>query len=153
MDTTVYKKLVESCKDAPEMLDFISDQMRIYLEYVNSVVIESIQMPILRQKYMGEPQILQYEIMDLDKIRRSCHEMAIDACNKLNRISEVQGLPPFYPGDPNDRYAVADFAIDIVRTFYDENRSKNKDLSNDEYITAQVSRIPYQEPKIDEETR
>ena len=145
MDTTIYNNLIESCKGDPELLEFISDQMTSYLDYVNSVVNESIQIPILRQKYMGEPQILQYEIMDLDKTRRTCHEAAIASCVKLNRISESQGLPPFYDGDINDRYQVADFAIDVVRSFYDKNSSRTRELNNDEYMMTQEQRIPYRQ--------
>lgn len=148
-----YNNLIKACGEDTEMVEFIAGRVKKCLDYVNSVIIEAIDVPRFRLQYSDEPKLLQYEIMELDKMRRECHESAILACKRLNIISEQFGLPPFYPGDINDRYQVADFCIEVVRTFYDSNKSQNKDLSNDEFVLNQHSKIPNRRLEWNEEER
>ena len=148
-----YKNLIKACGDDIDLVKFVGGCMSKYLDYVNSVVLEAIKVPIIREEFKWDSSRLQYEITRLDKARRLSHEAAIDSCNKLNRISVNFGLPPFYEGDAKDRYQVADFAIDVVRAFYAENHSRNKTLSNQEFIDAQKSEIPAKSINLDEEVR
>lgn len=125
----------------------------MFLNYTNSVITEAIDIPHFRIKYADEPQLLQYEIMELDRIRREYHESAILACKRLNSISEQLGLPPFYEGDINDRYQIADFAIDVVRALYEDNKSVDKTLTNDEYIMNKKATVPTKKLVFAEEER
>ena len=118
-------------------------RLRLIVEYVNIVVIEGINLPKLKEQLkMGlSVEDYQFEVKSMDTKRRICHEAAIDACSKLNRACQRFGLEPFYKGDTSDRYYVADFAIEFVRAVYDENRSFNRNLSNDEFIMQQTNEI------------
>jgi len=53
-------------------------------------------------------------IAELDKNRSSAHENAIRAVAKLNRLCDASDLPLFYPGDVDNRYQIADFAMNFV---------------------------------------
>ena len=146
----ILKELYKNSEDFDEM-KFYSDTAEAYVEYVNIVVIEGINLPKLKEQLkMGlSVEDYQFEVKSMDTKRRICHEAAIDACSKLNRACQRFGLEPFYKGDTSDRYAVADFAIEFVRAVYDENRSFNRNLSNDEFIMQQTNEFKKPINKID----
>jgi len=94
--------------DKEEVIKTIGSQMNYFPKYVNAVIDQQIQTPIIYATKEG--QDLRDAIQDLDSYRRSVHEAAIGACNILNRICDRLGLEPFTTIDTTDRYAVADFA-------------------------------------------
>ena len=128
MNIENYVNLLKAYKDDPEDLKFIQERMIKPLNYVNSVVKEAIDTPALKERYWDDTSLFQYNVMRLDKARRLAHEDCISAVSQLNRLCETQNLSLIFQGDINDRYAVADFAIDAVRTFYESNQSKTRNL-------------------------
>lgn len=96
--------------------EFIYDYMNAFRKYVNAVIRMEIRIPLIRMRM--EPEDFQYEVMQMDNDRRRCHEAAIDACNILNRFSEKLGLPAFFEGDTTDRYAVADFCMEVCQELF-----------------------------------
>ena len=154
VDVNIYKRLLKAQNGDKDDLDFIQERMLKPLKYVNSVVEEAIILPAIKEKYWDDPSILQYNVMKLDAARRNAHENCISAMDQLNRLCKINDLPPIYPGDINDRYAVADFAIEVVRTFYAENQSRTKNLSNEEFVMNQKEKIKEKDvvtPYLEEE--
>lgn len=141
MNLENYVNLLKAYKDGPDDLEFIQERMIKPLNYVNSVVKEAIDTPALKERYWDDTSLFQYKVMQLDKARRIAHEDCISAVSQLNRLCENHNLPPIFQGDINDRYAVADFAIDVVRTFYESNQSKDKNLTNSEFVLNQKDLI------------
>lgn len=115
-----YEKLLKAV-DAEDQ-EFIYDYMNAFRKYVNAVVKMEIRIPLIR--FRLEAEELQYEIMQMDADRRRCHEAAIDACNILNRFSERLGLEPFFEGDTKDRYAVADFCLEVCQELFMAGQKK-----------------------------
>lgn len=103
--------------------EFIYDYMNAFRKYVNAVIRMGIRLPLIRMRKM--PEDFQYESMQMDFERKLFHEAAIDACNILNRFSEQLGLPVFFEGDTTDRYAVADFCMEVCQELFMEGQRKS----------------------------
>ena len=106
-----YEALLQANAKDPEMLETICDYVDTFRKYVNSVIAMETGVSMARYRYEGEPEKYQEVVQNYDKSRRICHESAIAACRVLNRISERSGLEPFYEGDTEGRYQVADFCM------------------------------------------
>ena len=120
--------LLNAVKDDLDAAEFIDSSLNRFRDYVNSVVTMEYRMGIATAVKEGEE--LREIIQTLDRSRHIAHESAISACSQLNRLSERVGLPPFFDGDINDRYQVADFCKDFVDEmwFNGRYREKGKDL-------------------------
>lgn len=110
-----YFDLVEAVKDDNFFLNYIKERVEKLVEYVNSIELMEMQLPILRFKYEAEKY--QEEVMRLDFNRRSKHNVAIDACNQLNRLCEKNGLELLFTCDMDDRNEVAEAIADMVTEF------------------------------------
>lgn len=119
-----YQNLISACREDIDLVEFIKEDMNCYRDYVNQVVETEIIIPVLRFK-VDDVKDYQERVMRLDQIRRIKHERAIDACNQLNRISEKLGLPLFYEGDIQNRYAIADFCLEVVNELFLNGQQKS----------------------------
>ena len=107
-------------------LDFVIDEMKNIIKYVSVVENMESQLPILRFRFEGEAYISRVE--NLDKTRRAAHETAIGAVSALNRLCKSYGLEPFYIGDEQNRYQVADFCGNVVNELFVERDRNPKRL-------------------------
>lgn len=81
--------------------------------------------PIVRARYEGQNLIDRIEA--LDRNRRIAHERAIMGVQRLNRYSRMFGLPTFFDGDENDRYAMADFYGIVAKTMFEGRMGAGED--------------------------
>lgn len=143
--------LMRAAKNEKEDLDFIESRMEAFTEYQRHVVwmetrIQRIEMEGLR----GEDY--RNAVEPLDHARRSKHNVAMDAINQLNRMSQMYGLEPFYDGpvDHEHRNQVGDVIGDIVNEYFQGRNIdtlKAKDLTEGEKdFTDAVASIPGDTP-------
>lgn len=108
-------------EDTDDMLDIISSDLRSACNYVESVYNMEYSIPIVRMRYEGQDMIDHIEA--LDSGRRHAHERAMMGVKRLNRFSRMFNLPDFYVGDENDRNAVGDFCMVLVKELFDGRMS------------------------------
>lgn len=104
-------------EDADDMLDIISSDLRSACNYVEAVCNMEYSIPIVRMRYEGQDMIDHIEA--LDSGRRHAHERAIMGVKRLNRFSRMFNLQDFYVGDEDDRNAVGDFCMVLVKELFD----------------------------------
>lgn len=112
-----YKRMVNTFAAEEDMLDFIKERMRFICNYVERVTAMEYSLPLLRARFEGEDLI--YRIENLDRQRRTAHEMAISAVKQLNRLCVSEGLEKFFSGNENDRYEIADFCGVVVNELFE----------------------------------
>lgn len=146
--TEKQQKLIETLKvnnypgfrDKDDAFDFIGAQFDSFTNYANSVIHETIMMPIWRNRYEG--QDLRDKIQDCDRSRRIAHDSAISGINILNRVSDKLGLPPFADIDTTDRFQVADFVGAYMNEVYNNGIGKTFDDAvnkSSEYDTTKTA--------------
>lgn len=129
--------------DRDDALNFVTDRLQTFPNYVNSVITEQMTIPMIRFR-VDDPEQQGQMRMQIDRNRRICHDAAIDSVNQLNRISVLHGLPVFADIDTKDRTAVQDFCGEYVNQVYNNGihggmyeSVKNRDR---EYDRSQISK-------------
>lgn len=102
-----------SPQDKEEIHQFILGCIRKFSDYVSETnnyvfVIHSISE--LRGDYVIGQDEFERRLKNADSGRRGKHNLAIDACNQLNRQCDVYSIPRICDIDTNNRAEVADFA-------------------------------------------
>lgn len=128
-----FENLVNAIKagageDANDYLDILEKDMYSLGEYVDSVTKMETSIVIARARLEGEA--LRDRVMQLDKNRRDCHELAIMGIKRMNRFAKNFEVEPIYAGDVDDRYAIADFCMKTVEELF-SNR-------NGQYVRERV---------------
>ena len=75
----------------------------------------------------------EFRITQSDSLRRSIHDVAIDACKQLNRLCDAYSVERFCPEESADRHQVADFIGTFVYNIYEDgqgNRSMDKSIED-----------------------
>ena len=110
-------RLIENHKKDPELLEAIQDALKSFEEY--HIAIYSME---TRKKLLigtGEAMGFQAEIMTMDQKRTSCHNAVLANVSMLNRMAEMDHLPPVYDGTVSKeqpyRRQVADAVLEYVR--------------------------------------
>ncbi len=137
--------LMRAVKDEPDDMEFVESRMNVFTEYVSHVAwMETRIQRLTIEGVRGDEW--RDAVEKMDRQRRSKHEVAMDAINQLNRLSNVMGLEPFYDGpvDHDHRNEVGDVIGSIVNEYF-EGRSigqlKQSDLMDMEDFTQAVSGI------------
>ena len=112
-----YSALVAVLSVDEEMLEFVSERMAHLCNYVDRVVQMEYSIPLLRARYEGQDLIDKIE--NLDRARRSAHELAIAAVRQLNRLCVAEGVEKLFSGDESDRYQIADFCGLVVNELFE----------------------------------
>lgn len=144
-------KTVKDTEYGEDDLDFIESRMKTFTDYVGHVAWMETRMQRLRIEGI-KGQEYRDEVQHLDSLRRSKHDVAIDAINQLNRMSKMNGLEPFYEGDMDNmhRSDIGDAIGDIVNEYFqgrDGRTLKREDLMDD--FTEAVENLPQDEPEIE----
>ena len=126
-----FENLINALPDDPEILEFIEDQMNYFPKYVNSVVAMQIHTNTYSNKTKDDNYLAK--LKTLDETRRMIHESTISACNILNRQCKINNVELICDIDTSDRYAVADFAAEMVKEFFDNDR-RYRNLSPRELV-------------------
>ena len=121
MIRTRFEALTKAFADDVEMLSYISDNMNRIVGYVKACVIMEYQMPIIHARYDGD--VVREKIMDLDMTRRIKHDAAIAATSQLTRWAKMVNVEPVFDGDLEDRYAIADFCLEVVKSFFESSQN------------------------------
>lgn len=130
----------------PEDLDFVESRMTAFTDYVTHTAwMETRIQRLSIEGVKGEEW--RDEVQRLDSMRRSKHDVAMDAINQLNRLSKVYGLEPFYDGvvDHEHRTEIGDVIGDIVNEYFQgrtPNQLNKKDLMDETDFADAVSSIP-----------
>lgn len=77
-----------------EDLDFIVERMQHLADYVNAVVMMSVQVQVLYAKELDQEDLV-YKIQGIDTKRKMVHDVAIDACVQIDRLCGTYGCDPF----------------------------------------------------------
>lgn len=91
------------------------------LEYVKAV--DQMETSITAARFRMNDEDYRNFIQTLDKRRSIYHEGLIARLSAFDAIATYYGCEPMFTGDRPDRYAVADFAGELVNTLF-ENRGK-----------------------------
>lgn len=140
-------KAVKGTEFEEDDLEFIESRMKTFTDYVSHVA--WMETRIQRLQIEGVTgQEWRDQVQDLDSTRRSRHDVAMDAINQLNRMSEMYNLEPFYDGpvDHEHRNNVGDVIGDIVNEYFKERsvrELKKEDLMDD--FTEAVESISTEE--------
>lgn len=100
----------------------IENTINSMADYVSTVVAMDSALQVARFRMEGE-EYRDY-IQALDRRRTSAHDAMISRVSSANRICGMVGCTKLFDGDINDRYAVADFAGEVIKEIFD-NRSLN----------------------------
>lgn len=128
------KQLLEAIKkdgysqwdgDAQQAGNDIADFLSNFPEYANIVIREQIMYPIWQAN--DDQETFKDHVMNLDSLRKSAHDCAIDSVNILNRLMKRYNLPPFSRVDTNDRQAVANFVAQFINETYQLGIGKSSD--------------------------
>lgn len=137
--------LMRAAKDEPDDLDFIESRMSSFTDYMSHV--QWMEVRMTRMNVEGVTgQEWRDQVENMDKSRRSKHNVAMDAINQLNRLSKAYGLEPFYDGevDHEHRTEIGDVIGNIVDEYF-KGRSvgelKQEDLMGEDFAAA-VESIP-----------
>lgn len=95
---------------------FLLQRLQIIREYVNIVLEMEIQCAFSDCYDVKSAAEKRHE---LDVKRHERHNDAMMAVNRLNRLCQQYNLPILYTGDTEDRRAVGDFCLEMMRSFYD----------------------------------
>ena len=93
-------------------------------------------MPSCTWRFRLEGDEFRDRVMDLDRRRKTAHDAMLGRVASLNRICSMVGCPAFFEGDVEDRHAVADYAITVVRSLFASRVQKNGPMSIDEIKAA-----------------
>lgn len=138
--------------DREEAFEFLETRLKALPKYVNTVVKESIMLPIWRDRYDG--QELRDKIQDMDAKRKIVHDKAIASLTALNRLSQNLGLGLFADIDTNDRHAVAEYVGEAVNIVYNEGIGNQEGQAFDNAVLkAAETRTEYDEKRMAEEMR
>lgn len=116
-------------------LKFVDDQMDRFRDYFNKVyehVVGSESTRLMLSAGRIEIEKYQDRIMKLDGNRKHAHNMAIDACNKLNRLCDAYNIDHFCPEviastdgkQTMNRGKIADFVGKFMYETYQRGRNK-----------------------------
>ena len=112
-----YLKLVNSAEDK-DTAEFIFQCVDSCRNYVNSVLNMELQIPILKFRCPDESDY-RNSVMELDRLRRSAHEHAINCCRALNRYCNAVEIDTlWFEGDLNNRHEVATFCGKVVSSLF-----------------------------------
>lgn len=95
---------------------FVADCVGSLSEYVKSVDVGETQIKLAYARLDGEA--LRDTVESVDRARRMAHEAAISRTTGLNRMCAMSGLEPIFKGSVDDRYQVADFAMEVVQMLF-----------------------------------
>lgn len=145
--TFMYKErianLMMAAKDEPDDMEFIESRMKTFTDYVAHV--NWMETRIQRLTIEGvDGQEWRDQVQNLDSMRRSKHNVAMDAITQLNRMSQIYGVAPFYEGtvDHEHRTNVGDVIGDIVNEYFKERDVRQltkEDLVADKFADAVAS--------------
>ncbi len=125
----------DSIDDIKLFLDFVDDKMDDFRKYFNAVyehVIGAESARLLLNGGMIDVEKYKDRIIKLDGDRKHAHDMAIDACNKLNRQCDAYKVEHFCPtpelaADGSkylNRGEIADFVGKFVYETYQRGRGR-----------------------------
>lgn len=103
-------------------------------DYVNAVLYMETGIQVARFRLEGDE--FRDRVMDLDRRRKTAHDAMLGRVASLNRICSMVGCPVFFEGDVENRHAVADYAITVVRSLFASRVQKNGPMSIDEIKAA-----------------
>lgn len=112
-------KLVLIYKQDDMVLDYIHDVLNEMGKYVD--IINKQENYINVYKNSVSPEELRSAIITMDKQRRIIHNCVISGVTKINSLCKENKIPLFYNGD-EDRTAIGDFAMSIVKNNFDNRR-------------------------------
>lgn len=84
----------EDLQTKREDLDFIVERMQHLADYVNAVVMMSVQVQVLYAKELDQEELI-YKIQGIDTKRKMVHDVAMDACVQIDRLCNAYGCDPF----------------------------------------------------------
>ena len=88
------KKSGEDLRTKCEDLNFIVERMQHLADYVNAVVMMSVQVQVLYAKELDQKDLV-YKVQGIDTKRKMAHDVAIDACVQIDRLCGIYGCDPF----------------------------------------------------------
>lgn len=94
------------------IIEAVADAVESFTKYVQTVDQTETLINIASVRYEGEEY--REMIMRYDRMRKDRHEEALANVAMLNRIAAKYNINDVFIGDVGDRYAVADFCLDIV---------------------------------------
>lgn len=122
----INEKFDDNIKMRNTALQSIESTINSMADYMSSVI--SMESALQIAKFRMEGEDYRDYIQTLDRRRTSAHNAMIARVSSANRICDMVGCKKFFGGDIDDRYAVADFAGDVVKEFFDNRSLKGKGL-------------------------
>ena len=117
MNRKALNDLIRSCKDDAELLKEVRDALLSFEEYHTAIYKMETKRKILEGTM--DARQFQEEITSLDRARTDCHNAVLANVSMLNRLAEMQGLPPVYDGTVSEkqpfRRQVADAVLGYVQ--------------------------------------
>ena len=117
-----YKERIERLIHHTKQEDYLNLEyfFNAFVDYVNSVVRFTWQIPMIQEKYAYDVEQRRVSINKLDVARHLDHENAIAMLRALNRHSLQVVGEVFADVDTDDRNAVANFCGDFVNTLFNQ---------------------------------
>ena len=117
MNRRALEELIRSCREDAELLTAIRDALLSFEDYHSAIYAMETKRKIMEGTM--DPGQFQVEITQLDRTRTACHNAVLANVSMLNRIAEMQGLPPVYDGIVSEkqpfRRQVADAVLGYVQ--------------------------------------
>ena len=125
-------KIIENCEEefVESDLEFVEKTFDCFRKYFNSVY-EHVVGAEAQRLYLQADRIdidtFQSRIMKLDSDRKLSHDLAVDACKKLNRQCDVYNIPHICP-DTDNRAEIADYVGRLIYGIYQRGISKDRTI-------------------------
>ena len=122
--TIVYKinKINEVYKDDELIIEMLNDTINDASKYVDVVTRNEALIKTLRFRLEGYD--FRIRVQELDELRRRTHNGLIANLKSLNRllVTDKKNDLLLFEGDINDRYQVADWAMEAVNNIFTNRR-------------------------------
>lgn len=113
-------KLVNEFKNDELVLEMIRETLNSCSMYVH--VINRQEITVSVEKYVLPRNELNDKIDNLDNLRKLTHDSIISGFKAINRLCIKCNLEKFYKGNEDDRVEVAEFAMEIVKSSFDNRK-------------------------------
>lgn len=121
-----FSELIAALKEIKEVdltndcITYVEDIINGCSHYVDRVT--QMESAICTAKFVMEPDDYRTYISNLDKSRKIAHDGVVVNMAILNKYCRLADVEPIYKGDLDNRYEVAEFAMVIVKAYFQDRK-------------------------------
>ena len=103
-----------------DCIAYVEDIINTCASYINRVT--QMESAISTARFIMEAEDYRTYISNLDRSRKIEHDGLMANLAILNRYCRLANIPAIYNKDLNNRYEAAEFAMTVVKAFFDDRK-------------------------------